>query len=558
MKNASAPKGNFFKFILSNINDAVFLTELDGTFLYVCPNVDIIFGYTSKEVERFGNISKLISKNVFSMDELQLKGDLQNIEWNVPDKYATVHTVLANVRPVPYEDRDTILYVLRDITNSKQLEKDLRAYQRIVSSTDDFISLIDGNYRYRIVNSAYSRRTQEPTDLILGRTVAEVLGEGVFRELVKEKLDRCLRGETIRYQAWFEFPEASARFLDMTYMPYVENDVICGVVVNGRDITDLKQAEIALMATNRELHTRGRIADLFLTRPGDQVFAEILDLLLEEMDSQFGYFGYMDDQGSLICPSMTRGIWDQCRIPDKHIVFPRDCWGGLWGKSLQEKISLRQNEHLDLPQGHLLLQNALVVPLILEKKLVGQIAVANHPAGYTPQDQEKLESIAQFIAPILKIYIEKESAQQKAQSHADKLQERNIALKVLLETRDEEKQQQLDRVAGNFERLVLPYYEKMMRCRTVEEIQTLLAIVESNTHDCLAPIETGTPKLHRLLTPMEGQVADLIKAGKTSKEIAALLTISPRAVYFHRNNIRKKLDLRNTKANLRSLLNSYR
>jgi GAF domain-containing protein len=114
-------------------------------------------------------------------------------------------------------------------------------------------------------------------------------------------------------------------------------------------------------------------------------------------------------------------------------------------------VSLRQNDQLNLPHGHLLLQNALVVPLILEKKLVGQIAVANHPAGYTPQDQEKLESIAQFIAPILKIYIEKESAQQKAQSHADKLQERNIALKVLLETRDEEKQQQLDRVAGNFE-----------------------------------------------------------------------------------------------------------
>jgi len=558
MKNKPPENDAFFEFILSNIDDAVFLTETDGTFLYVCPNVDVIFGYSSQEIERLGNIVQLIGDQAVSMDVSHSKGELLNLEWHVVDKSAARRTVSANVRSVPYEDRDTILYVLRDITNSKHLEKDLRAYQRIVSSTDDFISLIDGNYRYRIVNSAYSRRTKEPADLILGRTVAEVLGEGVFRELVKDKLDRCLRGETIRYQAWFEFPKASARFLDMTYMPYVENDVICGVVVNGRDITDLKQAEIALRATNRELHTRGRIADLFLTRPGDQVFAEILDLLLEEMDSQFGYFGYIDDQGSLICPSMTRGIWDQCRIPDKHIVFPRDCWGGLWGKSLQEKISLRQNDHLNLPHGHLLLQNALVVPLILEKKLVGQIAVANHPAGYTPQDQEKLESIAQFIAPILKIYIEKESAQQNARSHADKLQERNVTLKVLLETQDEEKQQLIHSVLRNFERMVLPYYQKMTHCRTMEDIQTLLAIVESNTHDCLAPIETGTPKLHRLLTPMESQVADLIKAGKTSKEIAALLTISPRAVYFHRNNIRKKLNLRNTKANLRSLLNSYR
>lgn len=57
-----------------------------------------------------------------------------------------------------------------------------------------------------------------------------------------------------------------------------------------------------------------------------------------------------------------------------------------------------------------------------------------------------------------------------------------------------------------------------------------------------------------MFTPAEIQVADLIKAGKTSKDIASVLNISPRSVFFHRNNIRKKLHLHKTNTNLRTFL----
>ncbi|HOS97647.1 MAG TPA: helix-turn-helix transcriptional regulator, partial [Deltaproteobacteria bacterium] len=57
-------------------------------------------------------------------------------------------------------------------------------------------------------------------------------------------------------------------------------------------------------------------------------------------------------------------------------------------------------------------------------------------------------------------------------------------------------------------------------------------------------------------TPMEMRIADLIKQGKTTKEIAALLKVSPFAVSFHRSNIRKKCGLQNAKRNLRAYLNA--
>jgi len=56
------------------------------------------------------------------------------------------------------------------------------------------------------------------------------------------------------------------------------------------------------------------------------------------------------------------------------------------------------------------------------------------------------------------------------------------------------------------------------------------------------------------LTPTEIQVANLVKDGKTSQEIAEVMNLSRRTVESHRDGIRKKLDLRNRKANLRSYL----
>ena len=67
------------------------------------------------------------------------------------------------------------------------------------------------------------------------------------------------------------------------------------------------------------------------------MYGEVLQVVLEAMDSRYGVFGYLDQDEALICPSMTRDIWDERQIPDKDTVFPRESWGGIRGRALNEK-----------------------------------------------------------------------------------------------------------------------------------------------------------------------------------------------------------------------------
>jgi DNA-binding CsgD family transcriptional regulator len=88
------------------------------------------------------------------------------------------------------------------------------------------------------------------------------------------------------------------------------------------------------------------------------------------------------------------------------------------------------------------------------------------------------------------------------------------------------------------------------------EQKTYLAILESHIDEITSPFMQKLSRELQDLTPMEVQVAGLIREGKKTKEIADLLHLSKNTVIFHRYNIRTKLKLKNQKKNLRSFLQS--
>jgi DNA-binding CsgD family transcriptional regulator len=134
------------------------------------------------------------------------------------------------------------------------------------------------------------------------------------------------------------------------------------------------------------------------------------------------------------------------------------------------------------------------------------------------------------------------------------LEEANIAMKVLLKQREEDKRALEKKVLSNVKDLILPYVEKLKNPRLKARDRALVEIVDGHLQDIISPLLQRFVNARVLLTPQEMQVAALVKDGKTSKEIAAVLNLSETTINFHRKNLRAKLGLKNRQVNLRSYL----
>ena len=134
------------------------------------------------------------------------------------------------------------------------------------------------------------------------------------------------------------------------------------------------------------------------------------------------------------------------------------------------------------------------------------------------------------------------------------LEEVNTALRVLLKRREEDKAELEEKVLFNVRELVVPCLEKLKKSGLDDKQKGYTNILESNLNDITSPFSQRLSSRYLKLTPTEIQVANLIKHGKTTKEIAEFLNLSSQTIEFHRKNIREKIGIRNKRANLRTHL----
>ncbi len=146
--------------------------------------------------------------------------------------------------------------------------------------------------------------------------------------------------------------------------------------------------------------------------------------------------------------------------------------------------------------------------------------------------------------------------EQRVQERTAELHETNIALKVVLNKRKEESLLLAEQVLANATKLILPSLDLLQECRLTEKQQVLVDILRTNINELLSPFANHFSTQVSRLTLTEIQVANLVKLGKRTKEIADIMHLSPGTISIHRKNIRKKLDLTHKKTNLTTILSS--
>lgn len=144
--------------------------------------------------------------------------------------------------------------------------------------------------------------------------------------------------------------------------------------------------------------------------------------------------------------------------------------------------------------------------------------------------------------------------EQELKSQTRDLEEMNLALKVLLKKREDDKADLENNMLSNIEQLINPYLQNLKHTNLSDRQANLLEIIETNLAEILSPFAHRFSTLKYKLTPKEIQIANLIKQGKTNKEIAEIMSLSVRTIEFHRTKIRSKFGLKNGKDNLQAHL----
>jgi PAS domain S-box-containing protein len=163
-----------------------------------------------------------------------------------------IEVLLSSAVNDPSDFKSGVTFTALDITARKRTEQELRKYEQIVAASSDMMALVDDDYIYQAVNPSYSRAFDRQPSEIVGRSVAEVLGRERFEQLVRPHFDRCLSGERVQYEAWISFPTLGRRHMLVAYFPYREGEAhVSGVVVNVRDVTEIKNLERQLQQAQK-------------------------------------------------------------------------------------------------------------------------------------------------------------------------------------------------------------------------------------------------------------------------------------------------------------------
>jgi len=134
------------------------------------------------------------------------------------------------------------------------------------------------------------------------------------------------------------------------------------------------------------------------------------------------------------------------------------------------------------------------------------------------------------------------------------LEEVNTALRVMLGKREQDKAELEENIFFSLNKLIAPFMEQLEQTGLTQKQESLLRIIDSNLEGIISPFAKRISASVLKLSPMEVRVANLVKQGKTTKDIADLLHLSPKTIDCHRENIRKKIGIKNQKINLRTFL----
>ena len=429
-----------------------------------------------------------------------------------------------------------VTVVSKDITKRKQAEEALRESERRLADIIDFLpdATLAIDRQGRVI--AWNRAIEEMT----GVKAADMLGKGDYEyslpfygvrrpilvDLVlkpDEKIEQSYysilekQKDLLIVETWVPFLKWKKAFLWAKASPlYDSKGEIVGAIESIRDITERQTLEDLLRMSEEKYR------QLFATVP-DAIFifeAETRQFI-DANESTLHLYGYSREE---FLDLKYSDITAEPEESEKAIAIT------ITGK--MHRVPLRYHRKKD----------NTVFPVEASTSMFdlgGQKVICVVVRDIT--DRKRAEDAL-------------EKREMDLEAKTNELEDLNAALRVLLKQREEDRNELEQKVLSNVKILVLPHIEKLKTHMDLKG-SSYVNVLESNLKEIISPFAQKLSVKYLNLTNREVQIANLIKEGKTTKEIASFLNVSDSAVNVYRYHIRRKLSL-TKKHNLRSYLSS--
>lgn len=456
---------------------------------------------------------------------------------------------------------------LRDVTERRQAEdalaESVKRYRRVSDNVRDLVLQVDlrgiAYYASPSHNDILGIRAEDMVgmnayDLVHPDDMEKILP--VIRESIAQRKPAKFEYRSRHGDGHYFWTEANAN-------PLIEEDgSISGAILVTRDITEKKEAEESLRRVHDELEEKVRERTTELSEANAELQQEIrerkrTEAMLRESEERYR--------------SIVENTHDGIVIVDEHfcVVYANPEMGLISGYNIEEELGRDFTVFLDEQSREKARDSTLRrrrgedVPSVYEVTLIrkdGGQRTGEVRISLFRDSTGKLLSVVHFLDITGRKHSEEVLLRQKQELEGKnrELEDLNTALKVLLDQRAKDKANLEENILANVNGLIIPYIEKIKRGPLDERMRSCLATIEANLFDIVSAFSRQLTSKYTKLTPREIQVATLIKEGRDSKEIAGLLDLSLPTIEFHRNNLRKKLKIRNEKVNLRSYLLSLK
>ncbi len=343
-----------------------------------------------------------------------------------------------------------------------------------------------------------------------------------------------------------------------------------GVAVVIEDVTERTLYQNEIFRLNRLLSGIGHINKLSgRIEAESDLFEGACKILVEKIGYAFSWIGFIEKGSFVVKPKAYAGIEEE--MMGRLITRWDDTeYGtGTVGKAIKtgqtQVIHNIQDEPFpDAWRAHVKkmgYQKACAAPLNMDGKVSGALIVySTAKNAFYGREAELFEDVAVEICSALSPIRERrkrlraeaalKARKRELERQSKRLLDVNATLNIMLKRREQDQRLIEERVLFNIRELVEPLVESLKKSGLDKDQKAYADTMELFLKEIVSPFSRDLHAKFLNLTLSEIRVANLIKEGKTTKEIATLLTSTQRAVEFHRQNLRKKLGINNRKVNL--------